>query len=184
MTVPQSRPPYHCEYGDDACEFFKKHVEKVYHQPIERSQKAKVLTYVTETGIWSAVQAATNYLSGGDPLAGALFIPLAKEINRGLNFILPMEKISCPTQVTKTYTAKALTIRGVSMLVAASALNALGYPVTKTTLVVDLIPRITGLALIVGLTPIIRAKQEKKIIVDHFCYHVEQSKKPLTAQPA
>lgn len=173
---------YRCEEGD-SCEFVKhlKHCKRLCadvepsNQAVkpatEISKTSKLLIDIAQRGVWGGIGAVTNYLSGGDPIAGALFNPLTSELNKGLNFIVSKSPFNLKKDGSLTHIAQALTIKGTSMFVVASALNFLGYPVTNTTLIVNLIPRITLIALGIGFMKASNTLLAGLDGIEHMHYH-------------
>lgn len=168
-SVSNHSVTFRCEQGD-TCEFFTHYnAIKEHSEPkVKLSTTSKVLGFAAQRGIWAGVGAATNYLSGGDPVAGALFNPLTSELNRGLNFVISKTPFYfVEKDISFTHIVKALTVKGVSMFAVASALDAFGYPVTKTTLVVNVIPRLALIG-IVMFAKLMDAGIER---MEHMHYH-------------
>lgn len=169
-----------CQNGNN-CEFFKHYDEckkshshakpEACQQKIELSRASKLNMYIAQKGVWAGIGAATNCLSGGDPIAGALFNPLTSIMNQGLNFIVSKSPFTIKNEMTLTHIVKALTIKGVSMFAVASTLNTLGYPVTNTTLTVNLIPRITIIALTLSLGVVDKMLDAGEEGMAHMHYH-------------
>lgn len=173
---------YKCDQGD-SCEFVKhlKHCKRhcvdaesskqAVKPTTEISKTSKLLIDIAQRGVWGGIGAVTNYLSSGDPIAGALFNPLTSELNKGLNFIVSKSSFTLKKDGSLTHFAQALAIKGTSMVVVASTLNSLGYPVTNTTLVVNLIPRITIMALTIGLIKVSNTLLAGSDGIEHMHYH-------------
>lgn len=189
---------FRCESGD-ACEFFihndehKKHLENKAKQEINNlkvkheinnpdndlSLTSKILIYTAGTGVWSGIGAAANYLSGGNPVAGALFYPITSEVQRGLNFAVSQlsSLVNGDTDENKEKLpsfgrlAKGLTTKAVSVIATNYALNTLGYSVTRTALAVNVIPLVTGCAITAGLIALIPVVDAMAEGINHMHYH-------------
>lgn len=175
---------YKCEQGD-ACEFVKhlKHCKRPKltepnvqsseqkANPLGISRTTELFLNIAWKGSWSGIGAAASYLSGGDPIAGALFNPLTSELNRAIKYMISKSPLTLKKDGSLTNVVQVLTMKGVSMFVVASALNILGYPVTKTTLVVNAIPRVGGIALGAGILALIRQLEAACDGIDHMHYH-------------
>ena len=176
----------YCDKGQQ-CEFFAKwdQMKKLDQdapcqdkQPPKITRTVGVMLDLAQYGTWSAVGATANYLSGGDPLAGALFFPLTSLVNRGLNYLIEQSPIEIKKDGSAIHLTRAMVLKGTSMLTSALALSYFGYEVTNTALIVNAMPRAAVIAGTISLFALSNVAEQAVEEVLHRIYHDEGSSCP------